>query len=235
MRTAASPSTTTEGSVDMFTMRRHLASSLRASKEYRHAFIEESIRARLTAQIRSIREDQYHWDYKEFAEKLGKKPSWVYRLEDPNAPTPTVATLLRVADALDVALDVRFVPFSKVVDDVTTLGPHSFSVVPCEDDPGLLERKEPQSALSPDMAQALRLSAAASTQSGYFADVGSFAHLPKSTQREGLLDTDLSRSLGAAVQAKGIHAVSKPLRRLPLDLTPNLDSSAQVADRRMHA
>jgi hypothetical protein len=41
-------------------------------------------------------------------------------LEDPNAETkPTLNTLLRLADGLDVGLEVRFVPFSKVLDRAT--------------------------------------------------------------------------------------------------------------------
>ena len=36
--------------------------------------------------------------------------------------------LLQVAQAFDVGLDVRFLPFSKLLDDVTTLRPESFSV-----------------------------------------------------------------------------------------------------------
>ena len=101
--------------------------NLQASKEYRFAFVEEAIRARLTAQIKAIR-DQRGWDYKRFAEEIDKKVSWAYRLEDPNGAPPTIPTLLRVAEAFDVGLDVRFRSFSGLLDDVTTLNQESFSV-----------------------------------------------------------------------------------------------------------
>lgn len=106
--------------------------SLSASKEYRHAFIEEAIRTRIAMQIKAL-QDANEWDYKTFANKLNKKVSWVYRLEDPNAATPTIPTLLQVAEAFDIGLDVRFRSFSELLDDVITLGPQSF-VVPSFDE-----------------------------------------------------------------------------------------------------
>jgi len=89
--------------------------------------VEETIASRLTAQIKALR-DARGWDYKAFAEQLGKKVSWVYRLEDPNEPPPKISTLLEVAAACDVALDVRFCPYSRILDEVTSLSPNSFGV-----------------------------------------------------------------------------------------------------------
>jgi hypothetical protein len=106
-----------------------LLGALSRSEDYRHAFVEEAIRTRLAAQIKSMRENRPNpWDYRQFAEKLGKKVSWAYRLEDPNEAIPTVPTLLQVAMAFDVALDVRFVQFSDLLRDVTDLSPDSFAV-----------------------------------------------------------------------------------------------------------
>jgi transcriptional regulator with XRE-family HTH domain len=105
---------------------------LKTSKEYRHAFIEESIRSRIAAQIKAL-QDAKEWDYKRFADKIDKKVSWVYRLEDPNAAPPTIPTLLQVAQAFDIGLDVRFRAFSELLDDVASLDPESF-VVPSFDE-----------------------------------------------------------------------------------------------------
>lgn len=124
------------------TIRQQLVNSLASSKEYRHAFIDEMIRTRLTAQIKALR-DQQGWDYKQFAAELHKKPSWTYRLEDPNEPCPTVPTLLQVAEAFDVAVDVRFVPFSAIVDDTVSLGPESFRAASFKDDAELIEQIPP--------------------------------------------------------------------------------------------
>jgi transcriptional regulator with XRE-family HTH domain len=108
-------------------VKQQMLENLQTGKEYRFAFVEEAIRARLTAQIRALR-DQNGWDYKRFSEEIGKKVSWAYRLEDPNEVSPTIPTLLQVAQAFDVGLDVRFLSFSKLLEDVTTLREKSFKV-----------------------------------------------------------------------------------------------------------
>jgi len=114
-------------SVSTNSAKRQMLQNLQTGKEYRFAFVEESIRARLTAQIKAMR-DQREWDYKKFSDEIGKKVSWAYRLEDPNQAPPTIPTLVHVAQAFDVGLDVRFLPFSELLDDVTTLRPESFRV-----------------------------------------------------------------------------------------------------------
>ena len=111
----------------MSSIEEQLLEGLRSSAEYREGFIEESIRARLTAQIHTLREDR-GWDLKTFAEKLGKKLSWTYRLEDPNSANPTIPTLMEIAAAFGVGLDVRFRRFSELLDEAAHLTPASFSV-----------------------------------------------------------------------------------------------------------
>ena len=108
-------------------LRQQLLHSFQASKEYRHSFIEESIRIGLAAQIRAIREER-QLDPKAFAEQLGKKVAWIYRLEDPNAAVPTVPSLLDVARTFDVDLQVRFRPFSERLEELNNLSEESFCV-----------------------------------------------------------------------------------------------------------
>ena len=54
--------------------------------------------------------------------------AWAYRLKDPNSSVPTIPSLLEVAEAFDIGLDVRFRRFSELLDDATTLTPESFVV-----------------------------------------------------------------------------------------------------------
>jgi transcriptional regulator with XRE-family HTH domain len=85
-------------------------------REYREALNLENVYASVCGQMRNIRESQ------ELSQaQLGRKAKMAQErisiLEDPNAETkPTLNTLLRVAGALDVGLEVRFIPFSRVLD-----------------------------------------------------------------------------------------------------------------------
>jgi transcriptional regulator with XRE-family HTH domain len=80
-------------------------------KTYRTAYVAEHVRRGVAYQIRALR-DQRGWSQGDFAKKLGKPQSVVCRLEDPSYGKYTVQTLLEVASTCDVALQVRFVPYS---------------------------------------------------------------------------------------------------------------------------
>ena len=96
------------------TTKRDLLNSLKDG-EFRTAFNLENVYTTICFQLRALREQR------EMTQgKLGKAahmaPERISILEDPNAESkPTLNTLLRLAGALDVGLDVRFVPFSKVL------------------------------------------------------------------------------------------------------------------------
>ncbi|HKZ02396.1 MAG: hypothetical protein A2W35_06545 [Chloroflexi bacterium RBG_16_57_11] len=85
------------------------------NRAYRRAFVEESIRTGIAAQIAALRE-QRHLTQTDLAVCMQTTRSWIFRLEDPNQPPPTIQTILRVADALDVAVDVQFLPFSEFIE-----------------------------------------------------------------------------------------------------------------------
>jgi hypothetical protein len=53
------------------------------------------------------------------ADEIETSQNQIYRLENPTASNPTITTLKKVAAAFDVALVVRFVPFSQLVDWVS--------------------------------------------------------------------------------------------------------------------
>lgn len=101
--------------------------NLKRSKEYRHAFVEEKVQTQIAVQIKTIRE-QRDISRPAFAALIDKSPSWVFRLEDPNQPPPTIKTLLRVAEAYDVDLEIRFRRFSELVDQIERMTPETFKV-----------------------------------------------------------------------------------------------------------
>ncbi len=63
--------------------------------------------------------DQTDWTQEQLAEKVGTNQNAISRLENPNYGKATITTLKRIASVFDVALVVRFVPFSQLVDWVS--------------------------------------------------------------------------------------------------------------------
>jgi len=59
--------------------------------------------------------DGQGWRQQELAEKVGTNQNAISRLENPFYGKPTITTLKRIAAAFDVALVVRFVPFSQLI------------------------------------------------------------------------------------------------------------------------
>lgn len=105
-------------------------------KDYRDAFIAEHIYSRLPLKIRALRETR-GLSQKTLGERVGMAQTWVSKLEDPNYGKLTLSTLLRLASAFDVGLEIDFVPFSKVLDDTLGLTPESWEVSSFGDDVGI--------------------------------------------------------------------------------------------------
>ena len=120
-------SKTASTSASTSSLQAELLHSLATGIEYRHAFVEEKIRTGLAIQSKSIREKR-DMTQAELATALCKSQSWVSRLEDPNKPIPTIPTLLLLAKAFDVDLDVRFAPFSQMLYRISQLTPEGFQV-----------------------------------------------------------------------------------------------------------
>jgi transcriptional regulator with XRE-family HTH domain len=93
-------------------------------KPYRAAYVAEHIRRGIAYQIRALR-DQRGWSQGELSKQLGKPQSVVSRLEDPSYGKVTIQTLLEVASVFDVALQVRFVPFSSFLQQTRELSTES--------------------------------------------------------------------------------------------------------------
>lgn len=106
-------------------------------KEYRDAFVSEEIDTGLPFQIRALRNDR-GWSQKELAERLAMTQEGVSRLESLNYGKFTLTTLKRLASAFDVALVVRFEPFSSLVDWVAGLSPEDLAVPDFAHDPDLM-------------------------------------------------------------------------------------------------
>lgn len=98
-----------------------------ANKAFRIAFLAENIKAGLAFQIRALRE-RAKWSQPELAEKSAKTQSVISRLENPNYGKYTISTLLDMARAFDVALLIKFVPYSRLIAELQDLSPKGLAV-----------------------------------------------------------------------------------------------------------
>jgi transcriptional regulator with XRE-family HTH domain len=126
--------------VNIVSVKRDLLDSLKTDREYRHAWNLENVYTGVCFQIRALREQR------ELSQAgLGKSARMAQErmsiLEDPNADTkPTLRTLLRIADACDVGLDVRFVPYGTVIDRSTKTNLQTLEVPSFDEELPDLER-----------------------------------------------------------------------------------------------
>lgn len=85
-------------------------------KRVRHALVDSHLRNGIAFQIRALRRDpERKWTQGDLAREAGMKPTQITRIENPSYGSHTVATLRRIASAFDVALIVRFVPFTELL------------------------------------------------------------------------------------------------------------------------
>jgi transcriptional regulator with XRE-family HTH domain len=101
--------------------------------EYRRAFVEAHSKDTVAFQIRQLRIAN-DWEQRDLAQKLGnpKLQPMVSRYENPDYGRYSITTLLELAEVFDVALVVRFAPYSELVEwdwksNASTLAPPSYS------------------------------------------------------------------------------------------------------------
>ena len=123
--------------------RESLIARLNRGRKARSRFVESHLEKGIAFQLRALR-DRKNWNQQELAEKVGMTQNAISRLESSNYGKPTITTLKRLAFAYDVALIVRFVPFSQLVDWVSGtprldlgMSSSSLDVAAFSRDPGL--------------------------------------------------------------------------------------------------
>jgi transcriptional regulator with XRE-family HTH domain len=115
--------------LDKLDKERQILNSLH-NKEYREALAIEHVNTTLAIQIRKMREN-HQWKQSDLAARLGKHQETVSQWENPDYGRHSMTTLKALAAAFDVALLVKFIPFSELVQDMvnlseTRLSPPSF-------------------------------------------------------------------------------------------------------------
>lgn len=97
------------------------------NRRYRAATVKEAVRSVIALQIRQLRQKSGKSQVA-LASEASTSQSAIARLEDPDYGRVSVTTLLKLATALDVALLVKFVPFSKFIKEYADLSPGALSV-----------------------------------------------------------------------------------------------------------
>jgi len=100
-------------------------------KEYRTSFVEAHINNGIAFQIKTMRGDLTQ---EELGMLAGMKQEAICRLENPNYGSFTLKTLKQIASAFDVALIVRFVPFSDLINWDLDLSAESLKVLSFDED-----------------------------------------------------------------------------------------------------
>jgi transcriptional regulator with XRE-family HTH domain len=96
--------------------------------EYRAEFVRERVRSSVALQIRALREQRDGMTQKQLGHAIGKAQTWISVLEDPEYGKMSVATLLSLAEAFDIDLEIKFRPFSRALRELTNQGPDYFEV-----------------------------------------------------------------------------------------------------------
>ena len=124
--------------------RRQAVESL-GDKAYRDGFVSEHINTGLAFQIYTMRQER-DWTQAELGRRAGMAQERICTLENPDYGKPNLTTLKRLASAFDVALIVRFAPFSELVDWEVNLSKKDMAVPSFHNDPVLeavADRKRP--------------------------------------------------------------------------------------------
>ena len=96
-------------------------------KEYAHVFVSSEINTLLPFQLREMRRER-RWSQTKVAELTGQNQKTISDFENPNYARYSLNSLRRLAEAFDVALIVRFAPFSELVDWAAALSPAKLRV-----------------------------------------------------------------------------------------------------------
>jgi transcriptional regulator with XRE-family HTH domain len=109
------------------------------SKKYRDAYVTAEVTTGIAYQIRALRE-QRHWTQEELGRRLRKGQNAVSRLEDPDYGRLSVKTLTELANAFDVALLVKLVPFTKFFTEIADKTPQGLEAASFSEELLTLER-----------------------------------------------------------------------------------------------
>jgi transcriptional regulator with XRE-family HTH domain len=96
------------------------------NKKFRDAYAAEHVKTSVPIQIYLLRE-QRHWNQSQLAERAKTTQTVISRLEDLDYGKLSISTLLKLASAFDIALLVKFVPFTRLLKEFKDNSPEALS------------------------------------------------------------------------------------------------------------
>jgi|RhiMetdeSRZDD1v2_1073273.scaffolds.fasta_scaffold163961_4 transcriptional regulator with XRE-family HTH domain len=96
------------------------------NKKFRDAYVAEHVKTSVPIQIYVLRE-QRHWNQTQLAELAKTTQTVISRLEDQDYGRLSISSLLKLASAFDVALLVKFVPFTRLFEEFEDTSPEALA------------------------------------------------------------------------------------------------------------
>ncbi|MGH9345482.1 MAG: helix-turn-helix transcriptional regulator [Terriglobia bacterium] len=96
-------------------------------KEYRDGYIAAQVAIGIPNQIRALRA-QYNLTQDDLAKRAKMAQPRICELEKPGERRANLDTLMRIASAFDIGLEVRFAPFSELITSTENFDPDTFNV-----------------------------------------------------------------------------------------------------------
>ena len=126
-------------------------------RQYRDAFVASQIKIGIPFQIRALRKSRT-MTQPELAKAAGMSQPRISEIETPGSRNLNLETLLRIAAAFDIALEVRFAPFSEFIENTETIELDSLSIASFEKEVAAEEekievRKAPQRVNKPSQIE----------------------------------------------------------------------------------
>jgi hypothetical protein len=97
-------------------------------REFRTAYVASTLAAARAFQIDALRAKR-EWNQSKLGNRAKKPQSEISRLENPDYINCNVKTLLDIAAAFDVALIVKFVSFSRFLEEFEDVSPNTLEVM----------------------------------------------------------------------------------------------------------
>jgi transcriptional regulator with XRE-family HTH domain len=98
-----------------------------ADKKYAHGYMHQNLLERFATQLYTLRTTR-NLSQEDLAKVSGVPQGKISRLERAEVPSFTLATALKLADALDVGVRLGFEPFSEVIRSVERSAPADLQV-----------------------------------------------------------------------------------------------------------